>query len=149
MVELCAEERAQVLAGKLCPYDLTKTVLVGSEEIYGSDNYPGNYWLCPTCRAYVGCYAESDRALGRVANAELRKWKNRAHEVFDALWRKSAFDKRTSFSAARSRGYQWLSQQMKLPPEQTHIGMFDVKQCQTVVRLCLPFLPAKNQRKGC
>lgn len=43
---------------------------------------------------------------------------------------------RCACGTARNAGYAWLSQQMGLPPEQTHIGMFDVDQCKRVVEIC-------------
>ncbi len=35
----------------------------------------------------VGCHPGTKNSLGRLANAELRKWKSIAHRVFDPLWR--------------------------------------------------------------
>jgi hypothetical protein len=33
----------------------------------------GMIYYCPKCRAYVGVHAGTDRAKGRLANAELRR----------------------------------------------------------------------------
>lgn len=53
-----------------------------------------------------------------------------AHDFFDMLW-----DARRGGWMRRSEAYVWLAEQMKLPIEWVHIGMFDVEQCRRVVRL--------------
>lgn len=35
----------------------------------------------------------------------------------------------------RNAAYRWLSEQMKLPIEQTHIGMFTVEQCKAALEI--------------
>ena len=39
------------------------------------------------CYAYVGCYSGTTNALGRLADADLRKAKMRAHHYLNQLWR--------------------------------------------------------------
>ncbi|EHM39185.1 hypothetical protein HMPREF0372_03848 [Flavonifractor plautii ATCC 29863] len=51
-----------------------------------------------------------------------------AHQAFDPLWKSKRMTRRAA--------YAWLSQQMGLPPEKTHIGMFNQEQCCKVIRLC-------------
>ena len=65
-----------------------------------------------------------------LANAELRHWKNLAHEAFDPLW------KYGRFKGDRDAAYRWLSQQMGIPYKKTHIGMFDVAECKAVIDIC-------------
>ena len=79
---------------------------------------------CKPCNAYVGCYPDG-RPLGRLANAELRRAKMAAHAAFDPVWK--------SGRMARSEAYSWLSKQLGIRPEDTHIGMFDVEMCNQVV----------------
>jgi hypothetical protein len=101
--------------------------------IYGKSY--GMVYLCYKCQAWVGVHAGTDKALGRLGNAELRKWKKSAHFYFDGLWRKKI---KYGFSrkVARTTAYLWLSQKMHLSTDLTHIGMFDVEQCKKVVELC-------------
>lgn len=75
--------------------------------------------------ASVGCHPGTVTALGTLANAELRRWRNKAHRAFDPLWKLGKM--------SRNVAYRWLAQQMRLPKSQTHIGMFDKKQCQAVI----------------
>ena len=111
-----------------CDYCGTSADFVDSAVIYGKSY--GMIYLCPNCRAYVGVHKGSDKPLGRLANAELRRWKKNAHAVFDPLW------KYGKFRGRRNAAYAWLSEQMGLPIEKTHIGMFDVEQCKQVIKIC-------------
>lgn len=87
-----------------------------------------NTYLCRPCNAYVGVHSGTDRPKGSLANAELRGWRKATHARFDPLWRDGPFKKRNA-------AYRWLSEQMKLPIEQTHIGMFTVEQCKAALEI--------------
>lgn len=111
-----------------------------SAEIYGRDY--GAVYLCtnyPRCDAYVGCHKGTDRPLGRLADKKLREAKKRAHAFFDPLWKKKMERDGCSKKVARTAAYAWLAEQMGLEVDQTHIGMFDVRDCMKVVSLCRPF----------
>jgi len=97
-------------------------------------------YLCRPCDAYVGVHKGTDRPLGRLANAELRHWKNAAHASFDPLWQ---FGK---YRGRRNDAYRWLAEKMGLPEEKTHIGMFDVAQCQKVIILTETERSKNNER---
>lgn len=111
----------------LCDYCGKLARLVDSTVVY-SKSY-GMIYYCSDCKAWVGVHKGTDEPLGRLADAELRYWKRQAHAAFDPLWR--GREKRT-----RRWAYEWLAQEMGLPREQTHIGMFDVEQCKQVIRIC-------------
>ena len=104
---------------------------VDSAIVYGGRSY-GMIYYCRPCDAYVGVHKGSDTPLGRLANANLRFWKKNAHAAFDPIWKRRRM--------TRSQAYSWLSAKMGLPPELTHIGMFDVDQCKQVVNIM------KNER---
>lgn len=129
----------EVVTGKICPYCGRKPEFVDSIEIYGYRSYGMMYW-CKPCGAYVGVHKGTKRALGRLANKELREWKQKAHAKFDSLWKMSKKPNR------RSAAYAWLGEQMKLKPSRTHIGMFNVEQCQRAIQLCDDLL--KSVTKG-
>ena len=114
-----------------CPYCGKRAEFVDSAEVYHGRSY-GMIYLCRPCDAYVGCHGngKGDSPKGRLANAELRRWKIAAHNAFDPLWKYGPFRGR------RNAAYAWLAEQMGLPKEQTHIGMFDVAQCQQVIQIC-------------
>jgi len=112
-----------------CPYCGQRAEYVDSAEVYHGHSY-GMCYLCRPCNAYVGVHKGTDKPLGRLANAELRVWKRAAHDAFDPLWQSGQFRGR------RNAAYSWLADQMHLPIEKTHIGMFDVRQCKAAIRIC-------------
>lgn len=114
-----------------CPYCGKLAEFVDSAEVYHGRSY-GMIYLCRPCDAYVGCheYGDGDVPKGRLANAELRRWKIAAHDAFDPLWKLGRFKRR------RNAAYAWLAEQMGLTKEETHIGMFDVAQCRQVIQIC-------------
>lgn len=62
--------KAQIMAGKTCPYCLQGTKLVDSSLVYGKSY--GLIYFCRHCYSYVGVHKGTEKALGRLANAELR-----------------------------------------------------------------------------
>jgi len=107
-----------------CPYCGNPAVFTNTTEIYGK-NY-GKIYLCRPCDAYVGVHAGSTRPKGSLANAELRKWRMKAHEAFDGIWlRGEPFN--------RNGAYQWLADTLQIARDECHIGMFGVEECKRVV----------------
>jgi hypothetical protein len=122
----------------ICLYCGTPAKLIDSAQIYGGRSF-GPAWACgryPTCDAYVGCHRGTERPLGRLANAELRRAKQAAHAVFDPLWQAKMRLSRISKKTARNAAYQWLARELGIPESDCHIGMFDVDACRRVVEIC-------------
>lgn len=120
----------------ICPYCKKPTVYTDSAEVYHGRSY-GMIYLCRRCGAYVGVHDGSDAPKGSPANAELRYWRCLAHAAFDPLWKSGRFYHR------RNAAYSWLSEQMQIPKEETHIGMFDIAQCQKLISII-----AEDIKKG-
>jgi uncharacterized protein DUF3268 len=127
-----------ILQGKICPYCGQDTVYEDSAVIYGRSY--GMIYHCQSCRAYVGVHKGTDKALGRVADAELRKWKIAAHNAFDPLWKTGLFK--------RKEAYQWLSKLLDIPAEYTHIGFFSVDTCKKVVDIIESSLEQLKQQNA-
>lgn len=121
-----------------CDYCMQQTELVQGDVIYPHrpDLTALRFWLCRPCDAYVGCHKEhaflpglgiSDGTwpLGRLANAELRMWKSRAHAAFDPIWKSGRMHRNTA--------YAWLAVQLGIRGHECHIGMFDVERCRATV----------------
>lgn len=123
--------------GKQCPYCGKDSVFVDSKEIYGKSY--GMIYLCKPCDAYVGVHKNTDKALGRLANKELRGWKVQAHKSFDHLWKQKLFE-------SRRKAYEWLEEQMGI--KKPHIGEMDVEQCKEVIDLVLNYLYKIKQDYG-
>lgn len=115
-----------VLLGLSCPYCGSPTQLVEDTEVYGR-SFGSKCYVCKPCGAWVGCHKGTDKALGRLANKELRELKHQAHEAFDPLWKEGY--------VPRHVAYEILSTAYRLPIEQTHIGMFNEDLCRKVIQL--------------
>lgn len=113
----------EIMNGRICPYCKCQTEYVDSSIIYGKSY--GMIYYCKPCDAYCGVHKGTNKALGRLANEELRHWKKEAHKYFDVIW-KEGHEK-------RSKVYQHLANHLKIPIEFTHIGMFSIKTCKEVV----------------
>ena len=118
---------------KICRYCGGVVRLVDAESVYGESTKKlgmvgQKLYQCQNCNARVGCHKDSTRPLGNVANEVLRLKRVEAHRVFDASWR--------SQHMSRTQAYKWLSQQLRIPIRLTHIGGFEMDQCQKVIELC-------------
>jgi len=117
----------------ICPYCERKSVYADSAEVYNGKSY-GMIYLCRPCDAYVGTHKNSKKPLGRLADAELRKWKRKAHNAFDPLWEFKT--KRMAKHIARNNAYRWLAVQLKIDRDACHIGKFDIDMCKKVIAIC-------------
>jgi len=79
----------------------------------------------PTCDSYVGCHPGSEKPLGHLANAELRRMRVKAHNAFDWFWK--------SGQITRGQAYELLAEHLKLESDKAHIGMLDTDQCRSVI----------------
>jgi hypothetical protein len=104
------------------------------------------FWRCDPCGAHVGCHkagawtdmpdgrrvvSDGTLPLGRLANAELRRAKQAAHEAFDPLWK--------SRLMGRREAYAWLASKLGISVANCHIGMLDVDGCRAVVAVVREF----------
>ena len=117
----------------ICRYCGGVIRLVPARMIYGlSTDRLGlsgeNIYLCQNCNARVGCHKGTNRPLGNVANEVLRLKRRETHQVFDAFWQGNGM--------SRTKAYKWLAAQMQLSEKDTHIGGFEMDQCQQVIELC-------------
>ena len=113
----------------ICNYCGKPAEYVDSTVVYGSSY--GMIYYCKPCNAWVGVHKGSGAPLGTLANAELRAYRRKAHGLFDRIWRRRWM--------SRGKAYAWLSEQMGLAREETHLGMFSIEQCRTVIDLCLAY----------
>lgn len=136
------DEQLEILKGRICPYCHIPTEYKNSIEIYGVDY--GMIYYCSKCGSYVGVHKGTNKAKGRLANAELRKCKIEAHKYFDEIYKRGIMK--------RTDAYKWLSEQLGLPTEFTHIGMFNPETCAKVVQVSKKLLKTmrfalRNQEK--
>lgn len=123
------------MSNPICPYCGAASSLVSGDYIYPHrpDLAAKQFYFCANQHpaAYVGCHGTGKKPLGRLADAELRKMKKAAHGAFDPIWKTNRMK--------RKQAYRWLAEKLNIPPEQCHIGMFDVATCKRVVEICQAF----------
>ena len=127
----------KILSGQICPYCQRKSNYVDSSAVYGISY--GMIYICFPCDAYVGCHKGTNKAKGSLANRSLRRLRNKAHSLFDPLWKAKIQRDGCSRNVARDTAYKWLSSQLGIPRDRTHIAMFDEQQCQRVIEICSAF----------
>lgn len=119
------------------PYCNDPATMVKGDRIYlgRPDLAHLNFWLCAPCSAWVGCHRanpghgrDGTEPLGRLANADLRAAKQRAHAAFDPYWKNGGL--------ARADAYAWLAASLGIPKDACHIGLFDLEMCRRVVQIC-------------
>lgn len=113
----------------ICQYCKAIPELVNGDVIYPhrKDLHKRKFYLCKACNAYVGTHEHTIKPLGILANAELRKAKNKAHAAFDPLWKNKEMTRREA--------YKWLAKQLNIEPKFCHIGMFTILTCEQVVEV--------------
>lgn len=120
-----------ITGSPLCPYCRNQAFLVTGAVIYPyrTDLHSLKFWNCPPCKAYVGCHKNSEEniPLGRLANAELRILKQKAHAAFDPKWKTGRMK--------RSDAYGILADRLGIKKKDCHIGWFDEDTCKRVIEI--------------
>ncbi|GKH48086.1 hypothetical protein DWV16_10795 [Anaerotruncus sp. AF02-27] len=109
----------------ICPYCGGKVIFTDSAVLYGGKSY-GDIYLCTNCNASVGVHNGTRRPLGTLANSVLKLKRQEVHRVFDGWWKAQKL--------GHGEAYRWLAGQMKLPVHRTHIGQFDMVQCEQTIQ---------------
>lgn len=110
----------------VCEYCGGKVVLADASLVRGKSGE--RVYLCTNCNAYVGVHKGTAKPLGTLANTVLRMKRQEAHRAFDAIWKIQGL--------TRSEAYEWLSKELGLPKHRTHIGFFNVEQCDKAINVC-------------
>lgn len=114
-----------------CPNCGGPVKFVNNTEIYGKPYGKWPYaFLCENrvCDSYVGVHPNTRIPLGSLANKETREARSRHKPKFHSLIKVRGW--------SRSKGYKWLSNQLKIAPELTHWGMFDIETCNRAGEIC-------------
>lgn len=122
--------QTNMTAGPVCPKCNCPATLVDATYVYGdrANNPDRKMWVCLICGAYVSCHKTGAVPMGTPADKATRDARRKAHKAFDSLWKCGTM--------TRWEAYLWLAEQMGLPQDKAHIGMFNAAQCETVVDLC-------------
>ena len=107
-----------------CPYCHGKPELRSSKEVYQKDF--GNIWLCPECRAYVGCHRNGDVPKGFLANTEMRHLRKIAHSLFDPIWKNKEM--------SRSSAYKRMAEYLGIELNSAHISQINKEQLEKLIK---------------
>ena len=93
-----------------------------NDNIYGKKYGSGYCYYCTNCGAYVGTHKPyPKKALGLLANNEMRKWKIMCHDLFDSMWKGKVGQKRI-----RAQLYKKLANELGISVVECHFGWFDL-----------------------
>lgn len=125
-----------ILKGEICPYCICHTKLVTDKEIYGNQSLGSKFYIqcVKNTDHYVGTFSNG-KSLGRLADAQLRKFKREGHDIFDQLWQGE-----NKIFNTRDQAYTWLSKKMKISKDLTHFAMFNDDQCIQCIKIVNNFL---------
>jgi len=112
-----------------CPYCKKEAKFVTGIYIYPFQlqHKNKNYYICDPCDAYVGCHKGTRKALGNLANAELRALRIKVHTAFDPFWRSKVM--------TRKQAYIILATKLKIPLAKCHIADFDINKCKKILEI--------------
>ena len=111
-----------------CPKCGGPVSVENNRVIYGRSY--GAYPWCVVCAdrmcgCAVGFHPGTNIPLGTMADQPTRKARSQCKDAFNALWLQGAM--------TRDRAYEWLARELGLPPEECHIGRFDIDQCNAAM----------------
>ncbi len=105
---------------------------LSNSVIYGRKYGSGYCYRCQSCGAYVGTHKPCPRkAMGILANEEMREWKMKCHEIFDSFWKNKKKDRWKK----RNEMYLRLSREMNIPVEMCHFGYFDLEELRQAYQI--------------
>lgn len=117
---------------KTCNLYQGKVKYAGNDIIYGKKHGSGYCYFCTACKAYVGTHRGNPRkAMGILANEEMRAWKIRCHELFDSFWKEPGHKGKRR----RSQLYIRLAGEMRIPAKECHFGYFDLNQLKQAYKI--------------
>lgn len=128
--------QSQIRKGTVCPYCRRKTKLISvrkAKSVYAKTDY---IRVCNPCNASVSCHPGTKNAMGRLANADLRRLRVTAHIYFDALWKFKMGRLYYTKYEARNEAYVWLAEQLGIDPENCHIAYFGKTLTSRTIKLC-------------
>lgn len=100
----------------------------GAQMVLRDSKY-GKFYGCiqfPKCKGTHGAHPDG-KPLGVPANKETKLARMKAHEAFDAMWKRRKI--------SRTKGYAWLQKAMGLTADEAHIAKFTKDQCEKLVQI--------------
>lgn len=125
---------AKYTNGSTCFYCDIPTKRVGSWMINGQPHADVLY--CARCGAWINTQFGREMALGSVANATVRQLRQRVHLLLEPTW-KQFYEQFYGTPKGRciNACYEALGVLMGLPPEHSHVSMFQLEECRKALHL--------------
>jgi len=112
---------------KHCPYcHETPICLNHKHKMYPYRNDYGYIWLCPSCKAFVGCHRGTKIPKGFLANKNIRVLRKQAHALFDPIWQEGHMKRR--------QAYRRLAELLAIEKEEAHISQLSEEQLYKLIR---------------
>ena len=108
-----------------CKKDVDAKLVTGKDVYpHRSDLYNLLFYKCPTCGGFVGTHKDgSERPLGCIASAELKKARIMVHNRMDKLWKSGRIKRGKLYSIiSKEIGYDYHSGETR-----------EVKECYRVL----------------
>lgn len=127
-----ARVRDPLPAPQICRYCNGDVRIIGHAEIYGGRTFGDWPWVfrCDQCHARVGMHPFTNIPLGTLANDELRKVREACKAPFNRLWQAGGV-------MGRTEAYRWLAQAMGKTVAQCRFGLFEIRDCERAMQLCI------------
>lgn len=92
--------------------------------------------VCNDCGASVGCHADTDEPLGKMAKSNTRYLRYLTHLAFDKIWKSGCMP--------REKAYSWIAVQLGL--QEFHISECTNNQLLSVIRISEEYCRSKGER---
>ena len=98
-------------------------IYISNSKIYGKEYGSGKCYYCTKCGSYVGTHKTNHKkALGILANKEMRDMKMKCHSLFDLKWKNESTSKKRHI--ARRKAYKELANKLNISIYDCHFGYF-------------------------
>lgn len=88
-------------------------------------------------------------------SVDLAVARRRAHQSFDAMWKRKAHLNGWSHDKARAKAYAWLANRLGITGDSAHMSKMDSEMCSRVVGVCThadwvfdPHVPQSESGEG-
>lgn len=109
-----------------------RCIIHSARELEPTKTKYGIRYSCPVGGCTVVSWSGSTSTPADYATRQARI---EAHSWFDALWQSGIF--------SRKRAYKKLADHLGLSKKKTHIGHFDIEQCQRTIDFCMAITGSK------
>lgn len=92
------------------------------------DSRYGGFYGCsryPLCKCTHGAHPNG-APLGTPADKPTKQARMRAHDHFDAIWKRG-------FVSSRGEAYAWMQKALGLAKDEAHMALFDTPRCEALI----------------